>query len=292
MATGPRPTPHPIVLHVNDQGNPVRLAESSSIYVTTLSAVTVCATNYLGLEVSGGVPGGDLSSLQFKTGNTTFNGSPFLKFSAQLSGLLANAVSASRIIASNLSATTLSATTYLNLPGTNLSSLLDVQYASVSGGQALIYSSSINKWAPGYTIYKSGASPTTSVGINGDIYLQYTNNTTNAAYLSSLLDTNINAVSNGQSLIWSSGYWIPSALPTQSPGVITSLPSASPIWNAASAEGYDIQFGVIDGLQPSPFDVLGFTFETPTRITNYRVSSAGPLLASQVNLSGLKDTGV
>lgn len=291
MTTGPRPTPYPIVIQIDASGTPVGLAESSSIYVSSVSAVTISATNYLGLGSLSGFPGGDLSSLQFKTGNTTFNGSPFLKYSGQLSGLLANAVSATRVISTNLSSTTISATTYLNLPQSNLSSLSDVQYASVSGGQALIYSSSINKWAPGYTIYKSGASPATSVGINGDIYLQYTNNLNNAAYLSSLLDTNINAVSNGQSLIWSSGYWIPSALPLGTQGSITSLPSASPIWNAASAEGYDIQWGAVGGLAPVAFDILGFSFDTPVKVTNFRTSDAGPLLAAQVNLSGLKDTG-
>jgi hypothetical protein len=297
MTTGPRPTPYPIVLQVDQFGTPKGIAESSSIYVSSVSAVTISATNYLGLGGLSGFPGGDLSSLQFKTGNTTFNGSPFLKYSAQLSGLLANAVSASRVLASNLSATTISATTYLNLPGTNLSSLLDVQYASVSGGQALVYSSSINKWAPGYTIYKSDVAPTASLGTNGDIYLQYTQDSTNAAYLSSLLDTNINAVSNGQSLMWNNGYWIPSALPTGTQGAITNIPSASPIWNAASAEGYDIAFGLfldlpnITPLNPTPFDILGFSFDTPPKITNYRLSAAGPVLGAKVDLSGLKDTG-
>jgi hypothetical protein len=292
MATGPRPTPHPIVLHVNDQGNPVRLAESSSIYVTTLSAVTVCATTYLGLEGLGGIPGGDLSSIQFRTGNTTFNGSPFLKYSAQLSGLLANAVSATRVIAANLSATTISATTYFNLPGTNLSSLLDVQYASVSGGQALVYSSSINKWAPGYRIFRSDSSPSNSIGIDGDIYFQYINDSTNAAYLSSLLDTNINLVSNGQSLIWSSGYWIASSLPIAQ-GAITNIPSASPIWNAASAEGYDIQWGAVGGFAPVAFDIVGFSlFDTPVKVTNFRASDAGPLLAGYTILNNISDLDV
>ena len=292
MITGPRPTPYPIVLQVDQFGTPKGLGESSSIYVSSVSAVTISATNYLGLEGLGGIPGGDLSSLQFKTGNTSFNGSPFLKYSAQLSGLLANAVSASRVLASNLSATTISATTYLNIPATNLSSLLDVQYASVSGGQALVYSSSVNKWVPGYKIYKSDVAPTASLGANGDIYFRYIQDSTNAAYLSSLLDTNINLVSNGQSLIWSSGYWIPSSLPTATPGAVTNIPSASPIWNAASAEGYDIQWGAVGGFAPAVFDLLGFSLDNPVKVTNYRASDAGPLLAQYTELNNLSNLDV
>jgi len=291
MTTGPRPTPYPIVLQVDASGTPTGLGESSSIYVTTVSAVTISATNYLGLGGLSGFPGGDLSSLQFKTGNTTFDGSPFLKYSVQLSGLLANAVSAARVLASNLSATTISATTYLNLPATNLSSLTDVQYSSVSGGQALVYSSSINKWAPGYRIYRSDAAPTVSLGTNGDIYFRHIQDSTNAAYLSSLLDTNINLVSNGQSLIWSSGYWIPSAIPI-SQGAITSIPSASPIWNAASADGYDIEWGVASLTSPAAFDVVGFSLTPPYKITNFPLALAGPVLVQQAILNNLIDLDV
>ena len=60
MTTGPRPTPHPIILHIDDNGNPVRLAEASAIYVTSAVIGTISATNYEGLNVGQvGVPGGD-----------------------------------------------------------------------------------------------------------------------------------------------------------------------------------------------------------------------------------------
>jgi len=288
MTTGPRPTPYPIVLHVNETGTPVKLAESSSAYIPSLSAVTISATTYLGLEGGGGVPGGQVNQIQYKTGNTTFGGSPFLRFSSSLSGILANFLSST-----SLAANTISATSYINLPVSSLSSLADVQYTSVSGGQALIYSSALNKWAPGYTIYRSDNAPTNLLGANGDIYFRYIEDTTNAAYLSSLLDTNINLVTNGQSLVWNSGYWVPSSIPVGATGQITNIPSSSPIWNAASAEGYDIQWGLFENLQPTAFDVLGFSYyENPPKITNYRVSAAGPLLVQQAELNNLKDLDV
>lgn len=114
-----------------------------------------------------------------------------------------------------LSATTFSATNYKNLPTSSLSGMLDVSVVSPSGGQALIYSSSVNKWYPGYTIYQRNTAPDSSIGVNGDIYFQYTN-TNEIIALSGLTDTEITPpITNGQSLVWNSGLnkWAPSALP-------------------------------------------------------------------------------
>lgn len=58
MTIGPRDKPYPIILHVDSNtGNPSKLAESNAIFVSsvsavTLSATTVCATNWVG------IPGG------------------------------------------------------------------------------------------------------------------------------------------------------------------------------------------------------------------------------------------
>jgi hypothetical protein len=52
MPAGPRTTPYPVVVQFSDPTNPttpVKLLESSSIFVTSVSAVTVSATNYLNL---------------------------------------------------------------------------------------------------------------------------------------------------------------------------------------------------------------------------------------------------
>lgn len=99
---------------------------------------------------------------------------------------------------------------------TSLSSLLDTSVTvTPSGGQALVYSSSVNKWYPGYTIYQRNTAPDSSIGVNGDIYFQYTN-TNEIIALSGLTDTEITPpITNGQSLVWNSGLnkWAPSALP-------------------------------------------------------------------------------
>jgi hypothetical protein len=78
MTTGPRDTPYPIILHVDDSGNPVRLAEASAIYTasaTILSATitTLSATNYLGLNVCGaGLPAGGDGQVQYRRNATQF----------------------------------------------------------------------------------------------------------------------------------------------------------------------------------------------------------------------------
>ena len=154
MTTGPRPTPYPIVLQIDASGTPVGIGEASSLYVSSVSAVTITATNYIGLGSLSGYPGGSVGDIQVKSGNTTFSGYSNLRYDPTISTLFSNLLSSTSISAITLRAATVSATNYLNLPSTNLSSLLDVQYTSVSGGQALVYSSSINKWEPGYTIYK------------------------------------------------------------------------------------------------------------------------------------------
>lgn len=80
MTTGPRPTPHPIILHVDATGNPVRLAEASGIYVasaTILSATitTLSATTYLGLNFeNAGLPGGSDGQVQYRKSATEFAG--------------------------------------------------------------------------------------------------------------------------------------------------------------------------------------------------------------------------
>jgi len=103
---------------------------------------------------------------------------------------------------SAVSLATVSATNYRNLPTSSLSGLADVSANTVSGGQALIYSSSVNKWAPGYRIYQNNLQPNSTLGANGDIYFQILDSTGTA--LSSLTDTSIVSPSNGQTLIWNS----------------------------------------------------------------------------------------
>jgi hypothetical protein len=103
---------------------------------------------------------------------------------------------------SAVSLATVSATNYRNLPTSSLSGLADVSANTVSGGQALIYSSSVNKWAPGYRIYQNNLQPNSTLGANGDIYFQILDSTGIA--LSSLTDTSIVNPSNGQTLVWNS----------------------------------------------------------------------------------------
>jgi hypothetical protein len=150
MTTGPRPTPHPIILHVDDNGNPVRLAEASAIYVTSAVIGTLSATNYVGLTVDGGVPVGVGTEVQFRKNSTEFDGDTSLTFdkvnqrlnAAEIvvgdlsatnklyseesitaaQGIFARSVSSTSATALTLSATTISAVTVC---ATNYNSLFD-----------------------------------------------------------------------------------------------------------------------------------------------------------------------
>lgn len=81
----------------------------------------------------------------------------------------------SRVNVTDISSVTVSAETYLNLPLANASSLRGFTVSSLtpSAGQALVYSSSVEAWAPGYRIYQSSSAPNNLLGVEGDIYLQF-----------------------------------------------------------------------------------------------------------------------
>lgn len=172
MTTGPRNTPHPIILHVDDQGTPVRLAEASSIYVTSATIVsatitTLSATNYLGLNLDNlGLPGGTADGqIQFRKNETQFGGDAGLTYDEadsklnvailqanvisstygatlagvtnanQFSSISLSAVS-SRIVtlsATTISAITVCATNYNSLFDTLSFTNLDTRYLNSSG---------------------------------------------------------------------------------------------------------------------------------------------------------------
>jgi hypothetical protein len=81
----------------------------------------------------------------------------------------------SKVNVTDISAVSVSAETYLNLPLANASSLRGFTVSSLtpSAGQALVYSSSVEAWAPGYRIYQSSSAPNNLLGLDGDIYLQF-----------------------------------------------------------------------------------------------------------------------
>jgi len=136
---------------------------------------------------------------------TNLGGSNIVGTRANVTNISATVVSATTLSAvsarvTGLSAVTLSASNYLGLPVSSLSSLLDVSTNAVLAGQALVYSQSISKWAPGYRIYQENSQPNASIGANGDIYFQILDSTGTA--LSSLVDVSITTVNGGQALIW------------------------------------------------------------------------------------------
>lgn len=222
MTTGPRPTPHPIILHVDDSNNPVRLAEASSIYVTSATIVsatitTLSATNYLGLGGNGG-PEGVEGSIQYKS-NNAFDGKEEFRYdedsftlvvpninstnTTTASNLRSVTTSSTNLSAINIRATSISATTVC---ATNYDTLLD----------ALSFQNLDNRY-----LNSSGDS------VTGSIYIQNLSSTNlSATYWlnlpSSLATWNANAIQGiavtstqptpGQTLIYKDGIWQPSSV--------------------------------------------------------------------------------
>ncbi len=108
MPPGPRPTPFPVVVQFSDSANPTtpsKLLESSSLYVTSFSAITISATNISATNYFN-LPGGG-GSVDYNLLNTYYLNS---------SGDSASA----GFYLSSVSATNLSATNYFNLPSSTL----------------------------------------------------------------------------------------------------------------------------------------------------------------------------
>jgi hypothetical protein len=219
MPIGPRDKPSPLILHINSTTNaPAKIAEASAIYVTTVSAVTVSATNYLGLNFTGaGTPAGpDVGLIQYYANSTDFGSDPTFKFTpgtktlsvsnvsstnsesvvANVGVLTANTilnpvilvstkVSAAYGNISELSSVIVSATTYKNLPTSSLSGLADVQFTNPSNGQSLVWSST--RWVASSIAGGPGATDHGALtGLEDNDHPQYVLSSTNAN-LSSLV---------------------------------------------------------------------------------------------------------
>ena len=222
MTTGPRPTPHPIILHVDDSNNPVRLAEASSIYVTSATIVsatitTLSATNYLGLGNLGG-PGGSDGQIQFNLNNGfageegfTYNNDTYTlnvininsTNTTTASNLRSTTTSSTNLSAVNIRANTISATTVC---ATNYDALLD----------ALSFQNLDNRY-----LNSSGDS------VTGSIYIQNLSSTNLSAtnwlgIPSSVAVWNASAIRGvtvtstqptlGQALVYNGNVWTPSSV--------------------------------------------------------------------------------
>jgi hypothetical protein len=185
----------------------------------------------------------------------------------------------SRANITNVCATTVSATTYRNLPTSSLSGLADVSANTVSGGQALVYSSSVSKWVPGYRIFQSSSTPTNTIGSNGDIYFEYVDTT--GSFLSSLSDIQYTVLSDNDVLTWDGDInkWV--AAPPVNPATVGNASSilgrqviaaatAVPTPNLASS------LGPLVYIYPqNTYQAVGFNNEVLNGTRN--IDSTGPL---------------
>jgi len=217
MTTGPRPTPHPIILHIDDNGNPVRLAEASAIYVASAVIGTLSAINYQGLGINGGADGNE-GSVQFKSNNGfrgeegfTYNNDTFtlnvinVNITNTLSSInfRSSVVSSTNSSAVNLYATTISATTVC---ATNYNAALealsfqnlDNRYLNASGDSVtgsfyLQNVSAVNLSATNYLNIPSTSAIWNASAIRG-------------------IPVTSTPPSLGESLVFKDGYWQPSAV--------------------------------------------------------------------------------
>jgi hypothetical protein len=220
MVTGPRETPHPIILHVDDQGNPVRLAEASAIYVTTVSALNISATNYLGLSLTGvAVPQGESTEIQFRRNSTQLGGDASLTFDEVNQRLNAN-----EILVGNFSST---------------NDAFFEELIRAPGGLSSTTLSSINS-----TIQTLSATTISAITVCATNYNSLFN---------SLSFQNLDA-----RYLNSSGDSVTGSFTVQSLSATTisatnwrGLPSALATWNASSIQGIPVT-----STAPSPFQTL------------------------------------
>ncbi len=149
MPAGPRTTPYPVVVQFSDPNNPitpVKLLESSSLFVNSLSAVTISATNYVNLPAIGGAT----SVFQLDGTGVFVLSSTNNSLSSLVSNIELSTIALSAYIAANEGSWLAG-----GAGATYLSALLDVDVSSNNlpkHGDMIYYSSSVdgenitNKW--------------------------------------------------------------------------------------------------------------------------------------------------
>jgi hypothetical protein len=213
MTTGPRNTPHPIILHVDAQGNPVRLAEASAIYATNVSAVTVVASTvsasqWLGLESVGGYPGGSTYEVQYKGQDGNFAAETAFRYDP-----IANLLIVPNAYVGNLSSTNLA----------TLDEVRATSFSSIGLSSTSFNTNTVNS----NNIYATTISATTVCATNYDAQF-------NALSFSNLDNRYLN--SSGDSV---TGSFVVQALSATTISATTylNLPSSLAIWNASAIQG-------------------------------------------------------
>ena len=210
MTTGPRPTPHPIILHVDDNGNPVRLAEASAIYVTSAVIGTLSAINYQGLTVEGaGLPGGSDGQIQYRKSSTQFGGDSGLTYDESNARL-----GAVEIVVGNLSATT-------DAVFNNLVTAEEILAVSVSAGSSRINnlsSTTISAVTVCATNYNAALEALSFQNLDNRYLNSSGDSVTGSFYLENLSSVTISATSYQN---------LPSALATWNASAIRGIPVTS-----------------------------------------------------------------
>jgi len=233
MTTGPRPTPHPIVLHLDDAGTPVRFAESSSIFVSSVSAVTInvgtiSATTWLGLNSQAGLPAGPNGSVQFTDGqggllnNETFTfddteATLYVNYiTVDLSGsfdsIKSNSISSTSLSSNQITTPTLSATTIsaVTVCATNYNNLFDA--LSFQNLDARYLNSSGDSVTGSFTLTNLNATSISATNISATNYLNIPSTSAiwNASSIRGIAVTGNPAP--GQALIYLNNFWQPSSV--------------------------------------------------------------------------------
>ena len=216
MTTGPRNTPHPIILHVDESNNPVRLAEASSIYVTSATIVsatitTISATNWLGLESLDGFPGGSTYEVQYKGADGNFAAENAFRYDP----------TTNLLIVPNLYIGNLSSTNFASLDEVRAISFSSIGLSSTSFNTDTVNSNNI---------YVVTLSATTVCATNYDAQFD-------ALSFSNLDSRYLNSA--GDSV---TGNFVVQALSATTISAINylNLPSAIATWNASSIQGRSV----------------------------------------------------
>ena len=226
MTSVPSNPPYPIILNVDQYGNPVRLAEANAIFVSSIVAISVSAASYGGLSNSvNGAPGGLEESVQINKGDGTHIGYPEFtydeaaqKLSIQNINVAQNSI-LNDVTATNLSSVTVSSdtatinTATINTITTDTLTATSLSSTTVCGVNSILSSIITN------SLLTTNVTATTISATN---WINYPspNNTSAIWAASSIAGYPVSANSPGaySILVFLDGKWVASAVPTGAGG--------------------------------------------------------------------------
>jgi hypothetical protein len=225
MTSVPSNPPYPLILNVDQNGNPVRLAEASAIFVSSIVALSVSAASYAGLNSVGGAPGGGSDAIQTHDGLGRFRGYNEFTYNESTQKLYTQNINvAQNSILNDVTATNLSSVTVSSDTATITSATIDIITADTLTAASLssITVCGVNSILSSIITNNLLTTNVTATTISATNWINYPNpnNTSVIWAASSIAGYPVSANSPGaySILVFLDGKWVASAVPTGSGG--------------------------------------------------------------------------